>query len=225
MRFTWIAGIPTLLFLVSCAAGRFVSEKEKVQLKQELGAMVIADQVAAKMSEGKYKDYTAAQWAAFTDSVFGTHKLRLEQLFTRYGFPGYDLVGEEGSKNFWLMVQHCDHWPDFQLKVLDAMDKEVKRHNADPKNYAYLTDRVRVNTGQKQLYGTQLQYKKTECQAIPKPMSDSLNVNLRRKALGMEPIELYLNRMTQFNFQMNKARYEAAGITAPTLLPVPGTAQ
>lgn len=210
-----------LIFQVYCTLGQ--SKPFNQTLTDSLKSWSAVDQIAARSPEGKYKQMPQAAFEQFKDSVFTDHYRLLTKVFDQYGFPGYDQVGKEGSNHFWLMVQHCDRWPDFQFKVLAAMNKEVKRHNADPNNYAYLTDRVRVNTGQKQLYGTQLQYKKTQCQAIPRPMSDSLNVNQRRKALGMELIELYLNRMTQLNFQMNKAQYEAAGITGPTLLPVPRT--
>jgi len=77
---------------------------------------------------------------------------------------------------------------------------------------------VLINTGQKQLYATQVMYNTDSCQAIPKPLSDSLNVNRRRIAIGLEPIESYLNTMSTMHFEMNKAGYENKGIHHPKLL-------
>ena len=117
------------------------------------------------------------------------------------------------------MAQHCDKDVPFQQQVLKAIESELTKHNADPKNYAYLTDRVLLNTTHKQLYGTQVTYNTESCQAIPKPMRDSLSVNIRRKTIGLEPIETYLNLLSQMHFDMNKAVYEKKGIFKPKLLP------
>jgi len=190
-------------------------------LADSLNSWVVVDQIAAKSPEGKYKLMSREQLEGFQDSVFTTHQVLLSKVFEKYGYPGYDMVGKKASNHFWLMVQHCDKRPKFQQKVLKAMKKEVDRGNADPKNFAYLTDRVRLNTLQKQLYGTQVTYKTDSCQAIPKPLIDSLTVNERRRLVGLPPIEVYLNQMSELHFMMNKATYEKKGILQPKLLKLP----
>jgi hypothetical protein len=77
---------------------------------------------------------------------------------------------------------------------------------------------VNLNLGKKQVYGTQVTYRLDSCEAIPKPLTDSLNVNTRRKEVGLEPIEDYLNMMSEMHFEMNKAVYESKGIHKPKLL-------
>jgi hypothetical protein len=84
----------------------------------------------------------------------------LQVLFNKHGFLGYDKAGEIGSNGFWLLVQHQDRHPSFQDSVLQAMELEVKKGNASKSHYAYLFDRVRLNTDRKQVYGTQMQLKK-----------------------------------------------------------------
>ncbi len=116
------------------------------------------------------------------------------------------------------MVQHCDKWPDFQQKILAAMKVEMNKNNADGKNFAYLTDRVNLNTGKKQVYATQVTYNTRICQAIPKPLVDSLTVNKRRKEVGLPSIENYLNQMSTMHFEMNKENYKKQGIYKPVLL-------
>lgn len=192
-------------------------------LADSLAAWVKVDQVAAnvKPKDGRFAQMDDAQWKQYKDSVYNTHQVLLAAIFKRRGYPGYDAVGQAGAHQFWLMVQHCDQHPDFQRKVLEAMKVEVARHNADGKDFAYLTDRVELNTGKKQLYGTQVTYDLKICRAYPRPVADSVRLNERRKAVGMPPVEVYLNQMSELHFEMNKAMYEAKGITAAQLYPLP----
>jgi len=187
------------------------------ELVDELARMAEVDQIAVFIPRGKYKDYTEEEWKSFKDSVLTTHQKRLKEMFDQHGFIGFDLAGKEGSHNFWLMVQHSDHAPEFQKEILKAMETEVAKGNAKATNFAFLTDRVRKNAGQKQVYGTQVTYNMDIGQAYPRPVEDSLNINVRRKAIGLEPIEDYLNQLTEMHYEMNKQRYQSMGITEPQI--------
>ena len=186
-------------------------------LADELKKMAEVDQIAAYIPQGKYKEMTSEQWNSFKDSVYTTHQKRLKEIFDKYGFVGFDLAGEEGSQNFWLMVQHSDHNPNFQKEILDKMKAQVEKQNAKPSNYALLVDRVNLNTGKPQIYGTQVDYNIDIAQAFPKNLADSANVNERRKSIGLGPLEEYLNQMTLINFEINKEFHLEKGITEPKL--------
>ena len=210
-----------VLTLVSCnQATKHDIDTEKIEFSQELvdelKAMAEVDQVAANFPQGKYKQWTQERWEKFQDSVFTTHKARLEEIFGEVGYPGYDLVGKEGSHNFWLMVQHSDNDLQFQSRVLETLEIEVKNGNADGRNLGLLTDRVKINSGEKQIYGTQVRYNELG-QAYPKPLSDSISVDKRRKEVGLEPLLQYLDMMTLLNFEMNKEMLKSKGITTPHL--------
>lgn len=213
----------TTLLLVGCKEEK--SSKKVIEetvtfnqvLADQLKRMAEVDQIAAYIPQGEYKKMSKEQWNSFKDSVFTTHQKILKQIFDKHGFVGIDLAGEEGSYNFWLMVQHCDHNPDFQKEVLEKMKIEVVNNNADSSNYAFLVDRVNINTGKAQIYGTQVEHNFDIAQAYPKKLADSANVNERRQSIGLEPLEEYLNFMTQSNFQMNKKFYLDKGITEPKL--------
>ena len=202
------------------------SEKTKTEnaiefnqaLAHELKRMAEVDQIAARnIPKGKYKDLPPEDWKAFKDSVYTTHQKRLKELLDKHGFVGFNLAGKEGSNNFWLMTQHSDHDPAFQKEVLKRMKIEVDNGKADPSNYGYLIDRVNLNTGEAQIYGTQVTYNFDIAQAYPKPLADSAQVNTRRKSIGLEPLEVYLNKMTLMHFEMNKQFYQEKGIIAPRL--------
>ncbi|MCB6061333.1 hypothetical protein LVDJXP189_2150004 [Flavobacterium psychrophilum] len=126
-------------------------------------------------------------------------------------------MGKSGTNDFWLFVQHSDKFPEFQKRVLKSMNKAVKKGNANPNNYAYLMDRVNANNGEKQMFGTQVDYRMNG-QAKPKNgLIDSLNVDKRRKEYDLDSLKKYLNTMTEMHFEMNKDYFDKKGITKPNL--------
>jgi len=133
--------------------------------------------------------------------VMRRHKPLLEDILRTHGFPNYALVGKTSSHNFWLLVQHCDDDPAFQRQVLALMKEEVRRGNADPRDYAYLVDRVNLNTGKLQVYGTQVDYQ--DGKAVPRTLQDAGRVDQRRKEVGLKPLAEYLREMTEAHRQMN----------------------
>jgi len=138
--------------------------------------------------------------ATINRNMFKTDSLNMieaKAIIAKYGFPGYSLVGNGGSDGFWAIIQHCDQDVIFQKKTLVLMSKEVKRHNATGENFALLQDRVLTNQGQKQLYGTQVRFDLKTHHAKPFPIQDSLNVDLRRKAVGLSPLQDYLKLFDQ----------------------------
>ncbi|OSY88180.1 hypothetical protein WH52_05190 [Tenacibaculum holothuriorum] len=148
------------------------------------------------------------------ERIFIANTDTIKSLFNKYNFLGFDKVGESGSQDFWLLVQHADHDVAFQEKVLKSMKKEVLKNNADNSNFAYLTDRVLTNKGQKQYYGTQLNYT-NDMWIVPKPIQDSMNVDVRRKKIGLKSLKDYLNSAMKTHFEMNKKGFEKMGITKP----------
>ena len=211
-----------ITLLVSCKTEKENSVKKEYnqELVDELTSMVEIDQIAAGVPSGKYKELTKEEWQSFKDSVFAVTHKKAAEIYNKYGFVGYDLAGNEGSRNFWLLVQHLDFDPDFQEAVLKKMKIEVENKNANPENYAYLLDRVQLNMGEKQVYGTQVLYNWKVCQAYPKPLIDSINVNKRRKEIGMEPLEVYLNEMSKMHFEINKEIFSKVNITESKLYKV-----
>lgn len=137
-------------------------------------------------------------------ATFRQHKPYLVTVIDKYGFPGYDQVGKETSNHFFILVQHCDDDPSFQKRVLSLMKPEVERNNADTKGYAYLTDRVLINSDKPQLYGTQVTYKNGR--AVAGPVADVERLDQRRAEVGLEPIDSYLQKLTQMHQAMNNGR-------------------
>lgn len=207
------------VLFVACSSNQHLTDTTKNDIKRDLLDMVQIDQIAANPRQGVYKNFSNEKWDNFKDSVFSANQSKLKVYYKKYGFLGIDKVGKEGATHFWLLVQHCDKFPDFQKQVLRDMEKEVKKGNANGNNFAYLFDRVQVNDNKKQRFGTQVTYEvKTTGRAYPKiGLLDSANVDLLRKNFGLEPLKKYLNDMTIMHYEMNKESYNKKGIYSANL--------
>ena len=129
---------------------------------------------------------------AKTDSL---NTFQVRKIYQKYGFPNFDLVGEKGSNKFWILIQHQDKFPALQDSILTLMKIEVDRGKASPADYAYLIDRVKVNTGQLQIYGTQMVVNVTSTSYEPKPVIEIEKLDERRKSVGLPPMAEYINTM------------------------------
>ena len=103
-----------------------------------------------------------------------TPRERLGEIVERHGWPTFTLVGKDGAKAAWLLVQHADLSPKFQRKCLDLMTK-CTRDEIFPDDLAYLTDRVLLAEGKNQVYGTQFTMANGKCK--PRPLEDEANVD------------------------------------------------
>ncbi len=194
-----------LLFFSSCG---YQPEPFNAALSERLDSLATVDQAVqtALFTTSSKTEYDSL--LQIKEKTFVRHCAWLKQYLSAEGYPGFDRVGEESSSNFWLMVQHCDEDLEFQKQVLQALKVEVDRENGSGSNYAYLYDRVQINQGLEQYYGTQLDYS-WDGQAFAQAVRDSLGVNERRLALGLEPLEDYLAWVTEAHRARNKDYYEA----------------
>lgn len=96
-----------------------------------------------------------------------------------------DRFGARSSRQAWTLVQHADDYSDLQKLALDRMAPYLQSGGILPGNYAYLWDRVAVNAGRLQRYGTQPTWKCSEGQLTLYPMKDPEYVDDRRAEMGL----------------------------------------
>ncbi len=125
------------------------------------------------------------------------HAAKVWEIVRSIGWPGKRLVGEDGSHAAWLLVQHADFDAKLQDTGLGLLRHAVARGDATSSDLAYLTDRVIVNKGEKQIYGTQTLWSEAESRFVPRPIADSAAVDERRRAVGMGPLGEYLKFLNQ----------------------------
>lgn len=124
----------------------------------------------------------------------GPRTERLADIIDEHGWPSYSLVGEEAEDAAWAIAQHSDQDVAFQKLALAHLQAAVAADDASPGNLAYLTDRVAVNEGESQTYGTQVACSEDG----PTPVVlivDEAAVDERRADVGLPPLEDYYTEM------------------------------
>jgi len=112
---------------------------------------------------------------------------KIDKIINTYGYPGKSMVGAQTKVPF-MVVQHNDL--DAQEKYLPIFTKAAERGELDRSLLPLMIDRVRTAKGQTQLYGTQLsEIKGGGIQIFP--IEDEINVDIRRKAAGLTPLQNY----------------------------------
>jgi len=114
----------------------------------------------------------------------GLHNYRIKGLIRVHGYPSNKTIGKEGMHKFWLLIQHQDQDIPLQKQCF-------KRCVFSPVDAAYLEDRILLNDGKKQIYGTQFTGKfDRNGHPVLRPVEDIGNLNKRRKDVDLEPLPL-----------------------------------
>ncbi|MBI4716348.1 MAG: hypothetical protein HY763_00940 [Planctomycetes bacterium] len=164
------------------------------ELRAELVRMMEADQAIrhrAEVLQANPRRPLPADFVREWGALDERHTTRLFEIIRRYGWPGRSVVGEDGALAAFLILQHAD--AKSQRDLLPMFRQAAYEGEADPVHLAYLTDRVRVGLGEKQLYGTQIRHNERG-EPVPFDLEDPDGVDARRAALGLEPLQEYLAR-------------------------------
>jgi hypothetical protein len=137
---------------------------------------------------GAQKDSVVAHMA-LQDSL---DLFRVLAIIDSAGWLGPNEVGAKASQALFLVLQHADAKPDIQEAYLPIMREAVAESKARGHELAMLEDRVAVNHGRPQIYGSQIGWKNGK--GFIQPIADEEHVNERRAAVGLEPLEKYAER-------------------------------
>lgn len=164
-------------------------------LQMELIKMYINDQsvrgnaLSEMISKYKLSEYELATPGV---SVDGTNRVRLKEIIMEFGFPTRQLVGRDAMQGVFLMIQHSDGDREWQKEQLPNIEKAVKQGDMDGQTYAYLYDRIKINGGEKQLYGTQFKNVDVINKRVELADTEDIgNLDRRRMEVGMMPIKMY----------------------------------
>jgi len=175
-----------------------VAEKvENPVLQKELIIMFINDQAVrgGNMDKliSKY-NLLKEEVVKFKDGISTDEENRnkLKNIFANYGFPNKKMVGADAMEGIFWIIQHSDLDKEWQKSQLQNVEQAVKQGDMDAQGYAYLYDRIKINDGEKQRYGTQF------AMVDPKnglaelaETEDVQNLDKRRMEIGMMPSDIY----------------------------------
>jgi len=121
------------------------------------------------------------------------HTEWLKAHVAEHGWPTVSEAGPRGANAAWLLAQHADLDPAFQLRALQLMEPQVVAGEANAANFAALTDRVWLKLSGLQRYGTQLSCRDGWREALM--LEDAAGVDARRAEMGMSPLADYVATM------------------------------
>lgn len=195
--------IIALLFGVSTL---LINAQQKVNedLKKELDAIMKADQgyrmlfdteITPEKKEQLLKDlnidkeeFKKKNWllVAEHDSL---NMQKIENIISKYGYPGKTLVGEPTNKAAWYVIQHST-----KIGKYLPLIKEAGKKKEIPFTWvAMMEDRYLMGEDKEQIYGTQGRGEMTKDKDGKQifvnfvwPVKDLKNVNKRRKKAGFD---------------------------------------
>ena len=163
-------------------------------LEGKAGAgMTAVDSVSSPPGDDRTADELFGQMGA----VDRGNTAWMEEILEERGWPGWSLVGEDGSTAAWALVQHADLNPELQERALAYLMGAVEADDASAGDLAYLIDRVRVANGLPQVYGTQIGPGPDGDLAPRTPIEDPVNVDARRAEAGLGTLEEYYDEIRE----------------------------
>ena len=170
-------------------------------LARSLGEQML--RAGLSWGEGDMKDAPALapDAAAIVRTRIGAAMTRLDRANTEWlkgvvakqGWPKISEVGERASQQAWLLVQHADADPAFQLQALRLMEPLTAAGEVSKRNHAYLHDRVMLKLAGKQRYATQAMCRGGK--RLPQPLEDEAAVARLRAEAGLDPLPGYLAQL------------------------------
>lgn len=125
------------------------------------------------------------------------NKEQLVKFIELYGWPTASSVTEYAAAGAALIINHTTY--ETRSKYFPMLEKAFKKGEAQPLRYAKMRDRLLVEEGKEQLYGTQWKFKNSK--RIPHPIVKPHFVDKRRKKIGLGPLNDYLK--VRFNIEWN----------------------
>lgn len=105
-------------------------------------------------------------------------------IIEKCGMPSLDEVTQKEMDAIWLALQHTVK--KYRIKYFPQIEKAVENGDLSKEQYAIMKDRILMDQGKPQIYGSQIKNGKLYTLESPEFVND------RRKKMGMEPIEKYL---------------------------------
>ena len=164
-----------LTLAISCASTKKIGE--------ELAAMRVEDQEVRKRW---LADQNNRQIIDEMQALSAKHVARLRQILARHGWPTKEF-GDKASSDAWMIAQHGGK--EMLAYTLPMMEAAVKAGELAESLYATSLDRVLVQQGKMQRYGTQFDTNGDKCE--PLPIEDAEHVDERRIRAGMPPLAEY----------------------------------
>jgi hypothetical protein len=171
-----------------------IETKPTELLKKELDSVLIEDQKYRQMAVDLEKKIGNENFQVEMNELMrkemqidSSNLFVVKGILDKYGWLGADEVGSDANATLFLVIQHSDL--KTQEEYFPLMKEAVKNGKARAADLALLTDRIEMNNGRPQVYGSQMVEQNGKY--VIYTMTDEPNVNKRRAEVGLEPLEEY----------------------------------
>jgi tetratricopeptide (TPR) repeat protein len=212
----WVLADNDLLSLTDDARWKVVEEQQLVKCqkgKTNLQKPIYAKQLLRLIMKDQSLDYQldmakryfiknakAPHWyypiAQMKKEITEGNFAKMEKLISENGWPTYSMVGKLAADGPLLVINHHEK-EEVRIKYLPKIKEACLKGEGSCIEYAKIQDRILVNTGKPQLYGMQFRYNK-ERKLEPFPIEDPINVDKRRKKIGLGSLKEYLKRKIDY---------------------------
>lgn len=167
-----------ILLILAIRSSHAQTSMDTLSIKRQLESIYERDQKTRSKGD-------STQFAGLIDSCNLAH---VEMLIEKYGWMGKSTIGIMGNYTIWLVIQHAEL--PTQEKYFPMLKASVENGESTASHLALLEDRILMRKGQPQIYGSQVVFN-AKGEPVFHPIADEKNVNSRRLAVGLEPIEEY----------------------------------
>lgn len=155
-------------------------------VRTELISMGSDDQAVREgMSPERMQDTAFLRGMIRSDSV---RSKRLREIVGQWGWPDSVTAGPEAADAAFLILQHSP-FNDFQEAMLPRLEAAAAAGAMPPSGVAMLVDRVLVQQGRPQRYGTQFSLE--EGRLVADPVEDLEHLEERRSEMGLPSMDEY----------------------------------
>src|SRR3954465_15809137 len=117
-------------------------------------------------------------------AIHEQHRSKLRTILQTHGWPGRDVVGEDGSQATLALLQEECTDSELLKRAIPLLQTAVQHRAASISDLARLIDAARLGEGRMQVYGTQYRAAQ-DGRPIRFPVEDLEHVDARRRLVGL----------------------------------------
>ena len=122
------------------------------------------------------------------EEVHVRNAARLRDLISEHGWPIEEIAGKDGSEAAWFITQHAIGEPEFHRRALSPLQAAAAAGKIPPWHAAYLEDRIAMQEGRPQRFGTQWMDDPRDGRIRPWKLAEPEHVDSLRISVGLDPL-------------------------------------
>ncbi len=188
---------------------------ENEPFARELFNMIIKDQGLMYAGNIERRKYMQNGGYFSTPAIFpllaqeeknmNENKKRIIELLDKYGWPTASQVTEYAAAGAALLINHGTY--EMRSTYFPMLEEAFKKGEAQALRYAKMKDRLLVEEGKEQLYGTQIKIENGEKKTHP--IERPQFVDQRRAEIGLGPLAPYLKNRFDIDFMVTQKSSDA----------------